>query len=427
MRPERLEEVVGQDHLIGPGRLLDPNRIARGLPSLIFWGPPGSGKTTLALALAHEVGAEFVAFSAVLVGLQDVRRVVAQARVDRDQRHVQTVLFVDEIHRFNKAQQDAFLPHVESGLITLLGATTENPSFAIISALLSRCRVVVLNPLDEASLQKILQRALRDDNSGLGGLNLSLAEEAGAHLVAAAQGDARALLNALETAAGLVGPGGLIDLEAAQEAIGRRALMYDRAGEEHYNLISAFHKSLRGSDPDAALYWLARMLMAGADPFYLGRRMVRAASEDVGNADPRALQIALAAVEAYRFLGSPEGELALAQAAVYLACAPKSNAVYVAMKQVQQAVEATGSPPTPLHLRNAPTRLMKDLGYAKDYLYPHDFPAAVVAQTYLPQGLIGRRFYHPVERGYEKRIKERLEYWRRLIKTKPNVLSGKLK
>jgi len=416
MRPRSLDQVVGHPDLLGPGKLLDPARIGASLPSVLFWGPPGSGKTTLATLLAQAAGLDFTAFSAVLSGVKEVRAVVERARELRNRTGKGTVLFVDEIHRFNKAQQDAFLPHVESGLITLLGATTENPSFEIIPALLSRVRVAALRPLPSQALRTILDRALNDPEQGLGGLKIGLKEEAAAFLVESAQGDARALLNGLEVAAGLVGPGGEIGMEAAQEAVGRRALIYDKSGEEHYNLISAFHKSLRGSDPDAALYWLARMLLAGENPLYIGRRMVRAASEDVGNADPRALALALDAVEAFRFLGPPEGELALAQAAVYIAAAPKSNAIYTAWEEAGRAVEESGSKPVPLHLRNAPTRLMREAGYGRAYLYPHDFPEAVAAQEYFPPGLEGRRFYRPVERGYEVRIKERLDYWRGLIR-----------
>jgi len=418
MRPHDLSEVVGQDHLLAPGRLLDPESIGARLPSLIFWGPPGSGKTTLATLLARRAGLKFMAFSAVLAGVAQVRQVVDQARVERERTGRSTVLFVDEIHRFNKAQQDAFLPHVESGLIVLLGATTQNPSFEIISALLSRARVVVLNPLSPEALGLILERALSDRENGLGGLELGLDAAAREHLIALAQGDARALLNALEVAAGLVGPQGLIDLAAAQEAVGRRSLIYDKDGEGHYDAISAFHKSLRGSDPDAALYWLARMLQAGEDPLYVGRRLVRAASEDVGNADPRALTIALDAVEAFRLLGHPEGELALAQATLYVASAPKSNAAYIAWGKAQRAVDEHGTQPVPLHLRNAPTRLMKNLGYARGYLYPHDFPEAVVEQDYWPEKVGRLRFYQPSQQGYEKRIGERLAYWRSLLESR---------
>ena len=416
MRPRSLDRVVGHPDLLGPGKLLDQSRSGAVLPSILFWGPPGSGKTTLATLMARSAGLKFQAFSAVLSGVKEVRAVVAEARELRNRSGQGTVLFVDEIHRFNKAQQDAFLPHVESGLITLLGATTENPSFEIIPALLSRVRVAVLSPLSSEALGTILQRALTDPDQGLGGLNLELTEKAAAFLVDSAQGDARALLNGLEVAAGLVGPEGEIGLSAAQEAVGRRALIYDKSGEEHYNLISAFHKSLRGSDPDAALYWLARMLLAGENPLYIGRRMVRAASEDVGNADPRALALALDAVEAFRFLGPPEGELALAQAAIYIAAAPKSNAVYTAYDRAKGAVEKGRAKPVPIHLRNAPTKLMREAGYGKAYLYPHDFPEAVVEQEYFPGGLEGQRFYYPKERGYEVRIKERLDYWRALIK-----------
>ena len=412
MRPADLKDVVGHDHLLGPGKLLDPERIGKKLPSLIFWGPPGTGKTTLALLLAQRTNQEFATFSAVLCGVKEVRSVVAEARQKRDLEGRGTVLFVDEIHRFNKAQQDAFLPHVESGLLTLLGATTENPSFEVIPALLSRVRVAVLKSLEPQDLKTILFRALEDKVAGLGGLELSLSDEAATFMAQAAGGDARVLLNGLETAASLVGPGAEIGLEAAQEAVGRRALIYDKSGEEHYNLISAYHKSLRGGDPDAALYWLARMLLAGEDPLFIGRRLVRAASEDVGNADPRALGLALDAVEAFRFLGPPEGELALAQATLYVASAPKSNAAYKAWKEASDLVGKTGPRPVPVHLRNAPTRFMRDLDYGKGYLYPHDFPEALADQEYFPQGLQGSRFYRPAPRGYETRIRERLDYWR---------------
>jgi len=339
-----------------------------------------------------------------------------------------TILFVDEIHHFNKAQQDAFLPHVESGLITLIGATTENPSFEVISPLLSRSRVVVLEPLADDDLKGLVRRALADPERGLGGLRVELAEEALEHIVRWADGDARRALSGLEAAVMTAQPdaAGLrrVSLKVAEEAMQRRALLYDKAGEEHYNLISALHKSLRDSDPDAALYWLARMLVAGEDPLYLARRMVRFASEDVGNADPQALVVALAAMESYRFLGSPEGELALAQAAVYLACAPKSNALYGALGRVRREINASGALPVPLHIRNAPTGLMKRLGYGRGYRYAHEAPEAVVAQEDLPEALRGKRFYFPTERGFEKTIRERLAYWARLKKAQAEKDKG---
>ena len=418
MRPDGLQDVVGHAHLLGPGKLLDPDRIRDRLPSLIFWGPPGSGKTTLALLLAQKTDYHFTTFSAVLSGVKEVRQVVQEARQTLEQEGRKTVLFVDEIHRFNKAQQDGFLPHVESGLLTLLGATTENPSFEVIPALLSRVRVAPLQGLEPKDLRIIINRAMRDEAKGLGGFNLTIREEAAGFLAEAVQGDARVLLNGLETAAALVGPGGEITLEAAQVAVGRRAMIYDKSGEEHYNLISAFHKSIRGGDPDAALYWLARMLLAGEDPLYIGRRLVRAASEDVGNADPRALSLALDAVEAFRFLGPPEGELALAQATLYAATAPKSNAAYLAWKEALATVKAGVHQPVPIHLRNAPTGLMRQLGYGREYLYPHDFPDALADQTYFPEGMVPVRFYKPAPRGYETRIKERLEFWRQALQKK---------
>jgi putative ATPase len=332
------------------------------------------------------------------------------------------VLFVDEIHRFNKAQQDAFLHHVESGLITLIGATTENPSFEVIAALMSRCRVIVLEALDDAAVARIIRRALADSRRGLGGCNLTLADEALAHLVAAAEGDVRRALNSLEIAAALAAAAkdaegnapAAITPAHVEQALQQKTLAYDKDGEAHYNLISALHKSLRGSDPDAALYWLARMLAAGEDPLYVARRMVRFAAEDVGLADPFALTLAMAAVDAYRMLGSPEGELALVEAAVYLATAPKSNRLYTAYGQVMEAIRATGSPPVPMHIRNAPTGLMKSLGYGRNYRYAHDFSEAYSPQEYLPGALEGRVFYRPTERGYEKTVAQRLGRWREI-------------
>ena len=425
MRPRDLSEFVGQRHLLGPGSLLS-RVVASGQPvSLILWGPPGSGKTTLARILARAAKAEFVSFSAVLSGVKDIREVVERARTAASAGR-RTVLFVDEIHRFNKAQQDAFLPHVESGLITLIGATTENPSFEVISPLISRTRVVVLERLSDDDLKALLRRALADPERGLGRLKVELSAQALEHLVRQADGDARRVLSGLEAAVLTAEPGegGVrrVGLASAEEAMQKKALLYDKAGEEHYNLISALHKSLRDSDPDAALYWLARMLEAGEDPLYLARRMVRFASEDIGNADPQALTVALAAKEGYHFLGSPEGELALAQAAVYLACAPKSNAVYAALGRVRREINASGAQPVPLHLRNAPTKLMKGLGYGRGYRYAHDEPGAQVLQEHLPEALRGKRFYYPTERGFEKTIRERLSYWARLRAAKAKEL-----
>lgn len=409
MRPASLAEYAGQEHLLGPDKPLT-KLLASGRPaSLIFWGPPGTGKTTLARLLAASWQSRFVEFSAVLSGVADIRRVVEEARRRLKQGEA-TVLFVDEIHRFNKAQQDAFLPHVESGIITLLGATTENPSFEIIPALLSRVRVLVLGPLEEKDLAAILDRALHDQERGLGAWPVEVSEDAAGHLVAAAFGDARRLLTALEVAVQTapLGPGGVrqVDLKTAEEAVGRRALNYDKDGDQHFDLISAVHKSLRGSDPDAAVYWVTRMLEAGEPPHYLLRRMMRFASEDIGLADPYALNQVAAALAAFDLMGRPEGDLAIIQAAVYLALAPKSNAIYVGHGQARADVEKHGHLPVPLVIRNAPTRLMKDLGYSKGYLYPHDDPEGVVAQDYLPERLMGRRYYRPTNRGRERQIGE---------------------
>jgi len=420
MRSRRLADVFGQSDLTGPGSLvchaIENDRVF----SMILWGPPGCGKTTLARIIAHETASHFIHFSAVLAGVKQIREVIDEAKKQRQFQRRRTILFVDEIHRFNKAQQDAFLHHVESGLITLIGATTENPSFEVISPLLSRCRVITLNLLDAAALGQVIDRAMTDAAVGLGGLGLGLAAEARDHLIATASGDARSTLNSLEVAASLAlaetapadGNGRTITLAHVEKALQRKALMYDKQGDEHFNLISAFHKSLRGSDPDAALYWLARMLEAGEDALYVARRMVRFASEDVGNADPFALRIALGAMESFRFLGHPEGDLALAQAAVYLATAPKSNSVYKAWGVARKLVRETGSLPAPLHIRNAPTRLMKDLGYGKDYRYAHDYKDGYAVQEYLPDAIAGTLLYHPTDRGYEKMIAGRLDKWR---------------
>ncbi|HPC03183.1 MAG TPA: replication-associated recombination protein A [Syntrophales bacterium] len=417
MRPRSLGEFAGQEHLLGKGTLLRKAIEEDRLFSVIFWGPPGSGKTTLARLLATETKAHFVTFSAVLSGVKEIRSVVEEAENQLRDFRRRTVLFVDEIHRFNKAQQDAFLPHVESGLITLIGATTENPSFEVIAPLLSRVRVLVLKPYTAPVLGEILRCALKDRERGLGGLSLKVEEKALAHIVDISDGDARTALNSLEAAASLARPGEggtrIVDLPTVEKALERKALLYDKTGEEHYNLISAFHKSLRGSDPDGALYWLGRMLDAGEAPLYIARRMVRFASEDVGIADPQALAVAVSAMEAFRFVGLPEGNLALAEAAVYLATAPKSNALYRAMGKVGEAISEKGALPVPLHIRNAPTAMMKEMGYGKDYKYAHNYEGGYVPQVHLPQGLEDRTFYEPTDRGYEKTVGERLKAWRK--------------
>jgi putative ATPase len=414
MRPRTIDEFVGQEHLLGPGRVLREMIEGGQVESLILWGPPGSGKTTLAHLLAAASGAHAVSFSAVLQGVKELRQVVEEAGDELRRTGKRTVLFVDEIHRFNKAQQDAFLPHVEAGTVTLIGATTENPSFEVIPPLLSRTRVLVLEALTEEAVGAVITRALEDADRGLGAARLALEPEARAFLVAHAQGDARVALNTLELAARL-GRGRRtreLDLPLVEEAAQQRALRYDKAGEEHYNVISAFIKSLRGGDPDAAVYWMMRMLEAGEDPLFIARRMVIFAAEDVGNAEPQALQVAIAAKDAVHFVGLPEGRIPLAQAATFLATCPKSNASYRAMLSAAEDVKRSGVLPVPLHLRNAPTPLMKGLGYGAGYLYPHDYEDALVEQDYLPDELVGRTYYEPTDRGREREIGERLRTWR---------------
>jgi putative ATPase len=411
MRPRSIAEVVGQEHLLGPDKLLGRMLQAGTLPSMILWGPPGSGKTTIALLLARQSEASLRAIAAVTAGVADLREAVEAAQRELDAGGRRTVVFIDEIHRWNRAQQDAILPHVESGLITLIGATTENPSFEVIAPLLSRTRVLVLRALDDDAVAAIIRRALGDAERGLGSSGLELEREALDELVRFASGDARSALNTLEVAATLARQAGrkIIAPEHVREAAQKKTLLYDRAGEEHYNVISGFIKSMRGSDPDAALYWMTRMLEAGEDPLFIARRMVIFAAEDVGNADPRALEVAVAVKDAVDFVGMPEGAIPLAQGVTYLACAPKSNASYRAMLQARADAVEHGALPVPLHLRNAPTPLMRKLGYGEGYRYPHESEGAINEQQYMPAELGERRYYEPSERGYEARLREYLE------------------
>jgi putative ATPase len=416
MRPQNLEEFVGQEDLVGPDkplrRMIEQNEIR----SLVLWGPPGTGKTTLSWIIARSCGADFLAFSATRSSIKEIQGAMERSKRKFLSYKTRDVIFVDELHRFNKAQQAVFLPYVEEGSIILIGATTENPSFEIIAPLLSRSQVFVLQPLSPEHIKKILRRALTDRERGLGARNLQLSLDAEEFIAQYCDGDARRALNLLELAAETTKE--IIDLKTVQEIAQRKLPLYDKAGEEHYNLISALHKSVRNSDPDAALYWLARMLAGGEDPLYIARRLIRMAVEDIGLADPQALSVAVAAKDAYDFLGSPEGELALAEAVIYLATAPKSNSVYKAFGEVREAVETTRNEPVPLHLRNPVTELMREVGYGKGYQYAHSLPEGVAPMECLPRSLQGKRFYHPKDAGYEREIRKRLERWRALLESR---------
>jgi len=413
IRPERIEEVLGQDHILDPSRALRRALETGNLFSIIFWGPPGSGKTTIARLIAQYSNFPFQSFSAVLSGVKELREVIDSAKKTFRYELKPTILFVDEIHRFNKAQQDAFLPHVENGLIILIGATTQNPSFEIIPPLLSRTRVITLKPLEFKDMAIILNRALKDNKKGLGDLNITIEENALKYIISISHGDVRYALNNLESASYFLNPDKnnkrVLNLATVARALNKKPLSYDKNGEEHYNLISALHKSMRGSDPQASIYWLYRMLQAGEDPFFIGRRLIRFASEDVGLADPNALTIALTAYQSWERVGPPEAKLSLAQAVVYLATAPKSNTLYSAEKSVIKEIEESGSQSVPMHLRNAPTKLMKEMGYSQGYIYPHDYPESQVKQEYLPEKIRKKIFYHPGDRGFEKEIKKRME------------------
>jgi putative ATPase len=417
MRPRTFAEFVGQEHLIGEGRVLRKSIESDQLPSVIFWGPPGTGKTTLARIIANVTKSHFSPVSATTAGVADLRSIVEEAKERRGLYQQKTILFIDEIHRFNKAQQDTILPFVEDGTVTLIGATTENPSFEVIAPLLSRCRVFTLKALSDKEIGVIIQRALEDEEHGLAKWKVELAPDAYEHLVVMSNGDARIALNALELAAFATQPDSdgrrPITLPTIEDALQQRSLLYDKTGDQHYDTISALHKTMRSSDPDGALYWLGRMLEAGEDPLYIARRLVRFASEDVGMADPQALVVAMAAQQAVHFVGMPEGNLALAQAVVYLATAPKSNSLYTAYSRVQEDVERTRNDPVPLHLRNPVTRLMRDIGYGKDYKYAHNYPGHFVKQQGLPDSLQGKIYYAPSDQGFENAIRERLRRWRR--------------
>ncbi len=415
MRPTSFTGFVGQEHIIGEGRVLRRAIESNQLPSIILWGPPGSGKTTLAYIIAHATDSHFSPISAVSAGVADLRRAIEEAKERRRLHQQKTILFIDEIHRFNKAQQDAILPFVEDGTITLIGATTENPTIQVISPLLSRCQVFALNPLSSEEIRILTLRALKDGLRGLGRLNADLAPDALSHLILMSNNDARIALNTLEIATLATPPNAdgkrIITLATVEDAIQRRALRYDRAEDQHYDTISALHKSVRGSDPDASLYWLARMLEAGEDPLFIARRLIRAASEDIGMADPMALVVTIAAQQAVQFIGMPEANLALAQAAVYLATAPKSNSLYQAYSRAGEEVKQGPAAPVPLHLRNPITPLLKEMGYGAGYKYAHDYPGHFVPQQYLPDSLKGKHYYNPGDQGYEREVTARLKAW----------------